>query len=149
MENHGTVTCTRRLEWDAMHRIPRHESKCAAFHGHRYAAELTCLAPLDDRGRVIDFGGVKERVGGWIDENWDHTAILQRDDPDPAIQLLAASNAAHGRPVYGMDVPPTAEQLAAELARIAQGLLADTGVKLVRLRIWETPNGSAEWTAPA
>ena len=81
----STVTCTRRLEWDAMHRIPRHESKCAAFHGHRYAAELTCLAPLDDRGRVIDFGVVKERVGGWIDENWDHTAILQRDDPDPAI----------------------------------------------------------------
>ena len=143
------ITCTRRIEWDAMHRIPRHESKCAAFHGHRYAAELTCLAPLDDRGRVIDFGVVKERVGGWIDENWDHTAILQRDDPDPAIQLLAASNAAHGRPVYWMDVPPTAEQLAAELARIAQGLLADTGVKLVRLRIWETPNGSAEWTAPA
>ena len=82
-----------------MHRIPRHESKCAAFHGHRYAAELTCLAPLDDRGRVIDFGVVKERVGGWIDENWDHTAILQRDDPDPAIQLLAASNAAQVRAV--------------------------------------------------
>jgi 6-pyruvoyltetrahydropterin/6-carboxytetrahydropterin synthase len=148
MENHGTVTCTRRLEWDAMHRIPRHESKCAAFHGHRYAAELTCLAPLDDRGRVIDFGVVKERVGAWIDDQWDHTAILQRDDPDPAIQLLAASNAAHGRPVYWMDVPPTAEQLAAELARVAQGLLADTGVRLVRVRIWETPNGSAEWTAP-
>jgi 6-pyruvoyltetrahydropterin/6-carboxytetrahydropterin synthase len=149
MENQGTVTCTRRLEWDAMHRIPRHESKCAAFHGHRYAAELTCLAPLDDRGRVIDFSVVKERVGGWIDDNWDHTAILQRDDPDPAIQLLAASNAGYGRPVYWMDVPPTAEQLAAELARIAQGLLADTGVKLVRVRIWETPNGSAEWTAPS
>lgn len=149
MENQGTVTCTRRLEWDAMHRIPRHESKCAAFHGHRYAAELTCLAPLDDRGRVIDFSVVKERVGGWIDDNWDHTAILQRDDPDPAIQLLAASNAAHGRPVYWMDVPPTAEQLAAELARVAQDLLADTGVKLVRVRIWETPNGSAEWTAPS
>jgi len=147
MENQGTVTCTRRLEWDAMHRIPRHESKCAAFHGHRYAAELTCLAPLDDRGRVIDFSVVKERVGGWIDDNWDHTAILQRDDPDPAIQLLAASNAAYGRPVYWMDVPPTAEQLAAELARVAQDLLADTGVKLVRVRIWETPNGSAEWTA--
>ncbi|RME25899.1 MAG: hypothetical protein D6798_07880, partial [Deltaproteobacteria bacterium] len=30
------VTCTRRLEWDSMHRIPRHESKCRAFHGHRY-----------------------------------------------------------------------------------------------------------------
>ncbi|MSQ00437.1 MAG: 6-carboxytetrahydropterin synthase [Myxococcales bacterium] len=140
------VTCTRRLEWDAMHRIPRHESKCAAFHGHRYAAEITACAPeLDDRGRVVDFGVIKERVGGWIDQNWDHTAILMRGDPDPAIGVLAASNAAHGRPVYWMDDPPTAENIVAALAGVAQRLLADTGVEVVRVRLWETPNGSAEW----
>lgn len=129
-----------------MHRIPRHESKCAAFHGHRYAAELTCAAPLDDRGRVIDFGVVKALVGGWIDEHWDHTAILMRNDPDPAVALLAASNAAHGRPVYWLDLPPTAEVIVAELARVAAALLVPTGVRLVRIRLWETPNGSAEWS---
>lgn len=134
-----------------MHRIPRHESKCAAFHGHRYAAEITCVlvteAGLDDRGRVVDFGVVKERVGGWIDAHWDHTAILMEGDPDPAIQALAASNAAHGRPVYWMELPPTAETIAAELAEVASRLLADTGVTVVRVRVWETPNGSAEWVA--
>jgi 6-pyruvoyltetrahydropterin/6-carboxytetrahydropterin synthase len=131
-----------------MHRIPRHESKCAAFHGHRYAAEITCLAEaLDDRGRVVDFGVVKALVGGWIDTNWDHTAILMKGDPDPAIQLLAASNAAHGRPVYWMERPPTAETIAEELATVAMRLLADTGVTVVSVRVWETPNGSAEWTA--
>ncbi len=139
------TTCTRRLEWDAMHRIPRHESKCAAFHGHRYAAEITCEAGLDDRGRVIDFGVVKERVGAWIDAHWDHTAILMEGDPDPAVPALAASNAAHGRPVFWMSRPPTAEVLAEELACIAQELLADTGVTVTVVRIWETPNGSAEW----
>ncbi len=142
----SNVTCTRRLEWDAMHRVPRHESKCAAFHGHRYAAEITCDAPsLDDRGRVIDFGVVKERVGGWIDANWDHTAILMRDDPDPCCVAVIASNAAHGRPVYLLDGPPTAEVIVSELARVAQELLADTGVTVVAIRLWETPNGSAEW----
>ena len=140
------ITCTRRLAWDAMHRIPRHESKCAAFHGHRYTADITCLAPLDDRGRVVDFGVVKERVGGWIDRTWDHTAILMRGDPDPAVQALAASNEQHGRPVYWTDQPPTAEVLAAELARVAQELLADTGVEVVTVRVWETPNGWAEWS---
>ncbi len=131
-----------------MHRIPRHESKCAAFHGHRYAAEITCLTEaLDDRGRVVDFGVVKERVGGWIDDHWDHTAILMEGDPDPAVQALAASNAAHGRPVYWMASPPTAETIAAELGRIATELLADTGVTVVRVRVWETPNGSAEWVS--
>ena len=142
------LTCTRRLEWDAMHRIPRHESKCRAFHGHRYAAEISCEAPeLDDKGRVIDFGVVKEVVGGWIDENWDHTAILMRGDPDPAVEALAGSNAAHGRPVYWLDRPPTAEVIVAELARVASELLREHGVKVVRVRLWETPNGSAEWTA--
>ena len=142
------ITCTRRLEWDAMHRIPRHESKCRAFHGHRYAAEITCLAPeLDALGRVVDFGVVKERVGGWIDQHWDHTAILMRGDPDPAAQALAEANERHGRPVYWLERAPTAEVIVAELARVAAELLADTGVTVVRIRLWETPNGSAEWEA--
>ena len=143
------VTCTRRLEWDAMHRIPRHESKCAAYHGHRYAAEIVCAADeLDDRGRVIDFGVVKELVGGWIDARWDHTAVLMRGDPDPAVAAIAASNEAHGRPIYWLDAPPTAENLVIELARVAGELLAARGVRVVAIRLWETPNGSAEWRAP-
>ena len=93
------------------------------------------------------FRSVKALVGGWIDTNWDHTAILMKGDPDPAIQLLAASNAAHGRPVYWMERPPTAETIAEELATVAMRLLADTGVTVVSVRVWETPNGSAEWTA--
>ena len=142
------IPCTRRLEWDAMHRIPRHESKCAAFHGHRYVAELTVAAPeLDALGRVIDFGVVKQLVGGWIDQHWDHTAILMRTDPDPAIEAITTSNAAHGRPVYWLDAHPTAENIVAELARVTTGLLADTGVRVVRIRLWETPNASAEWVS--
>ena len=139
--------CSRRLEWDAMHRIPLHESKCKAFHGHRYAAEVTCVADqLDHLGRVVDFSVIKERVGSWIDDKWDHTAILMRGDDDPAVAVLAASNAAHGRPVYWLDVHPTAENIAAELGRVAGELLADTGVRVVKIRLWETPNAWVEWT---
>lgn len=142
------IRCTRLLAWDAMHRIPLHESKCAAFHGHRYTAEVTCEAPqLDDRGRVVDFGVIKQLVGGWIDARWDHTAILMKGDPDPAVTAIASSNAAHGRPVYWLDAPPSAEHLAAELARVAQELLQDTGVQVVRVKLWETPNCYAEWLA--
>lgn len=141
------ITCTRRLEWDAMHRIPRHESKCAAFHGHRYAAEITVTAPvLDSRGRVVDFGVIKARVGHFINTRWDHTALLMKGDPDPAVPALIASNAAAGRPVYLLDAPPTAEVIAAELGKIAAELLADTGVTVVRVRLWETPNAWAEWS---
>ncbi|MBN2799723.1 MAG: 6-carboxytetrahydropterin synthase [Deltaproteobacteria bacterium] len=140
------VSCTRRIEWDAMHRIPRHESKCRAYHGHRYAAEITChTEELDDRGRVIDFGVVKELVGGWVDREWDHTAILMRGDPEPAIQAIAEANERLGRPVYWLDAPPSAENIVAELARVANELLEGTGVEVVEIRLWETPNGSATW----
>lgn len=138
------LTCTRRIEWDAMHRIPRHESKCRAFHGHRYVAEITCDAPeLDDRGRVVDFGVIKERVGGWVDQHWDHTAILMRGDPEAG--PVAEANARLGRPVFWLEHPPTAEVIVAHLAQVAQVLLEDTGVTVVAIRLWETPNGSAEW----
>ena len=141
-----TVSMTRRIEWDAMHRIPRHESKCRAFHGHRYVAEITCTAPtLDELGRVIDFGVVKDVVGGWVDRNWDHTAILMRGDPDPAVSFIVASNEEHGRPVYWLDSSPTAENIVSELARVAAELLGPFGVRVARIRLWETPNGSAEW----
>ncbi len=130
-----------------MHRIPRHESKCAAWHGHRYAAEITCTAPgLDDRGRIIDFGVIKSEVGAWIDQHWDHTAIVMAGDPDPALPAIEASNAAAGRPIYKLAVPPTAENIVAELARVAGDLLAPHGVEVVAVRLWETPNGRADWT---
>lgn len=141
-------TCTRVLAWDAMHRVPRHESKCAAFHGHRYTAEVTCAAEaLDDRGRVVDFGVVKQKLGAWVDERWDHTAILLRGDPDPAAQAVATSNAQHGRPVYWMDVHPTAENIAAELGRVAEQLLNRDGLRVVHVRVYETPNCWADWSA--
>jgi 6-pyruvoyltetrahydropterin/6-carboxytetrahydropterin synthase len=131
-----------------MHRVPLHESKCRAFHGHRYVAEVSVVAEqLDEAGRIVDFGVIKERVGGWIDRNWDHTAILMRGDADPACQAIGALNAEAGRPVYWLDSAPTAENIVAELARVSAKLLRSTGVEVVRIRLWETPNGAAEWTS--
>jgi 6-pyruvoyltetrahydropterin/6-carboxytetrahydropterin synthase len=141
------ITCTRRLEWDAMHRIPGHEGVCRCYHGHRYAVEITCAADaLDHCGRVVDFGVIKALVGAWIDANWDHTAILMKGDPDPSVPHVAEANARMGKPVYWLDAPPTAENLVAVLATVAGELLADSGVRVERLRLWETPNCSAEWT---
>ncbi len=50
------ISCTRRIEFDAAHRVMRHEGKCKHLHGHRYALEATFSASgLDALGRVIDF----------------------------------------------------------------------------------------------
>ncbi len=59
------LTITRRLEFDAGHRIPHHGGQCRHLHGHRYAIELTVQGPVHeshgqaDDGMVIDFGDIK------------------------------------------------------------------------------------------
>ena len=48
-----------------------------------------------------------------------------------------------------MKAPPTAENIVGELATVTRKLLEGTEVQVARIRLWETPNGSAEWFAPA
>lgn len=134
------ITVTRRLEWDAMHRVPGHDGACKAFHGHRYRAEITCQGDVPENGMIIDFGAIKAVVGSWIDQNWDHTAILYHLDQDPAVAAIKASNASYGRPVYEMTSPPTAENIAAELLKIASALLERFGISVTSVRVYETPN---------
>jgi 6-pyruvoyltetrahydropterin/6-carboxytetrahydropterin synthase len=137
-------TCTRRLEFDAAHRVTRHESKCRNLHGHRYAVEITVEADgLDECGRVVDFGEVKSIVGTWIDERWDHGTLLHPDDVD-----LHALCDASGWRHYTMSSEPTAENIAAELGRVAGELLAGRGLRIVRVRVYETPNCWADWLGP-
>ncbi len=139
-----TLTCTRRLEFDAAHRVPGHEHKCRYLHGHRYAVEATFVADdgtLDGVGRVIDFGVIRERLGTWIDTHWDHTTILA--DEDKALGHAVA--ALTGQEIYYLPTPPTAEYLAAYLLeRICPELFAGSGVRCISIRIQETPNCRAE-----
>ena len=141
----GTVTCIQRLAWDALHRLAEHGGKCEAFHGHRYVAEIECSGELDDVGRVGDFSVIKSEVGGWINANWDHTGIFARSDEDHAIQAIAESNSRYGRPVFLLEHPPSAENIAAALADVARDLLRPHHVNVISVRVWETPNSSGRW----
>jgi 6-pyruvoyltetrahydropterin/6-carboxytetrahydropterin synthase len=136
----NTTTVTRLLEFDAGHRLLNHESKCAHAHGHRYRAEVTCTAPnLDKVGRVIDFGVIKQHLGQWIDDNWDHAFLVNRDD-DITLEYLRRTGQRHW-PVEG---EPSAEILARVLFFKALELLSGHGVTVTSVKLWETPNCFAE-----
>jgi 6-pyruvoyltetrahydropterin/6-carboxytetrahydropterin synthase len=135
------ITCTRVLAFDAAHRVLRHESKCATLHGHRYTVEITCEANhLDRVGRVIDFGKVKEYVGTWIDNHWDHTTLVNRADTVLMDMVCADSRDNGKRPPYIFSGEPTAENIATELLAIATELLSKTGIRVAHVRVYETPN---------
>ena len=137
-----TLTCTRRIEFDAGHRIMEHESKCKYLHGHRYAIEATFAAnDLDKLGRVIDFGSVREVLGAWIDEHWDHTTILSEKDKELG-DLLAAKT---GQKIYYMQKNPTAENMAEYLLdTVCPRLFTGKDARCTRIRLYETPNCYAD-----
>lgn len=136
------ICCTRRLEFDAAHRVLRHESKCRHLHGHRYAVEASFeAAALDALGRVVDFGVVKERLGAWIDEHWDHATILAEQDR----ALGEAIEAQTGQRVYYLEGNPTAEHMARYLLEsVCPSLFEASGVTCTRIRLYETPNCYAD-----
>ena len=126
------ITVTRQIGFDAGHRILNHEGKCRNLHGHRYLAEITCMATdtsneLDPLGRVIDFSLVKGMVGGWINAYWDHNMIFNRQDPVLRLALEQTMDWPEGllgpKEPYVMECNPTAENMACELWRVAAGIL--------------------------
>lgn len=135
-------TCTRRLEFDAAHRVMQHESKCRHLHGHRYVVEATFEAiVLDKLGRVIDFGVIQQLLGGWINEHWDHATILFDAD-----HTLGSAIEAHtGQKVFYLHNNPTAENMAAFLLEeVCPSLFSNHNVRCLRIRLWETPNCYAD-----
>ena len=139
---HPATTCTRILEFDAAHRVLRHESKCATLHGHRYKVEITCSADtLDLVGRVVDFGVIKERVGGWIDRVWDHSTIVNAEDTSLLMWCTHEAAEQGKRRPYVMPSEPTAENMARLLLGKSRELLKDVpGLYVLEVKVWETPN---------
>jgi 6-pyruvoyltetrahydropterin/6-carboxytetrahydropterin synthase len=132
-----TITATRKIEFDAAHRVNQHESKCKYLHGHRYVLEVTAEAPeLDALGRVVDFGVLKEKLGGWIDANWDHTTILWETDRELG-ELIASQT---GQVIYYLPQNPTAENMAKYILREICPTLFDAPLKIVKVTLRETPN---------
>lgn len=137
---------TRKFTFDSAHRVLGHEGKCRHLHGHRYEAEVTVQSKeLDNLGRVIDFSILKERIGGWIDEHWDHNILLHRNDP-----LLARDVFDEKAPYVmgigldqGYPINPTAENIAKDLFYQAQILLPE--LTIVNVRIYETANCYADY----
>jgi len=138
----GLRYCTRKLEFDAAHRVMLHESKCRNLHGHRYVVEVTaCSMGLDELGRVIDFGVIKAVFGKWLDEKWDHGTIVNTNDGE-IINLCNEQN----WKLYILPSNPTAENMAEYLYMKSNELLTPYGVKTAAIRVYETPNCWADFS---
>lgn len=137
-----SLTIMRRIKFCAGHRLYGHGGKCEHFHGHNYVADFFVQGDEQDSvGRVIDFSDLKKRVKGWIDEHWDHSFLIHKDDENArkALEMVEPCR------FFVMPYNPTAENMAKylleEMSPIA---LADSGARATQVRIWETEEAFAE-----
>lgn len=136
------TTATKRFEIDAGHRLLLHEGKCHNLHGHRYAFEVEVEGDVHLDGMVLDFGLLKQSLGGWLDANWDHALLLEIGDPlakavkrcDPELRVVLLPKA------------PSAENLARLLLHeaVVAVMRISKEARVVRVRCWETPTCYAE-----
>ena len=140
---------TRRLEFDAGHRIPNHKSQCRHLHGHRYAIEITLSGDIitnegiSEQGMVMDFADVKRIASEQLVDAWDHAFLAYRGDKQVCDFLATLP----GHRTVILDVVPTAEnlaQLAFDILDPAYQDVYGNHLRLERIRIYETPNNWAD-----
>ena len=143
------VCVTKMFKIDASHMLPDYDGKCANLHGHTYTLITTFTGPVDPAsGMVIDFGFIKELVGGNIVEELDHSCLNDIDwklygDLDADYQTAGFE-----------DSMPTAENMVVAIAHRIQALMHDNayshlciGVALRAVHLYETADSYASWLA--
>jgi 6-pyruvoyltetrahydropterin/6-carboxytetrahydropterin synthase len=127
---------SRAIEFCYGHRLLDYDGKCRHLHGHNGKAVVTLeSATLDPLGMVVDFGRLKQVLGGWIDQHLDHKMLLHRDDP--MLPLLREQ----GEPIFVMDANPTAENI----ARLIFDQAARAGFPVIEVQLWETESCHASY----
>lgn len=146
------LTITRKLEFDAGHRIPDHKSQCRNLHGHRYTLEITLIGNVieqegcSDNGMIMDFSDVKTLAKQHLVDVWDHAFLAYAKDKD-VLEFLASIP---GHKTVIIDSIPTVENLARAAFNILKSAYQDrygTGLRLHKVVLHETPNCWAEITA--
>jgi 6-pyruvoyltetrahydropterin/6-carboxytetrahydropterin synthase len=146
------LTITRKLEFDAGHRIPDHKSQCRNLHGHRYTVEITLVGNVieqegsSDNGMIMDFSDVKTLAKQYLVDVWDHAFLVY--EKDKAVREFLDGLPGHKTVV--IDRIPTVENLAQtafDILKVAYQDRYGTGLKLYKLVLHETPNCWAEITA--
>ena len=108
----------------AGHALRNYRGKCENVHGHNYRAEVTLRgAELDAIGLLVDFVELKRVVHAVLDR-MDHQWL----NDFPPFDALNPSAENMARYIYD---------------EVSAGLKTKEGVRVARVRLWETDTASA------
>ena len=148
------LTITRKLEFDAGHRIPDHNSQCRNLHGHRYTLLITLTGEVvdqegrSDNGMIMDFSDIKALANSHLVDLWDHAFLVYRND----LPVRAFLDSLPDHKTVVLDRVPTVEnlaQIAFDILKRAYAGRYGSNLALTGITLYETPNCWAEITDPA
>ncbi len=119
---------------------------CLNIHGHSYKVEVTVGSDkLNEQEMVIDFYHIKAALKELIDNQLDHSFIIDKNDP-----LYPKFKENFGfLKLFVVDFCPTAEALAKFIYEFLENKLEEAGlledIKVVKVVVWETETGKAEY----
>src|SRR6185503_7110188 len=139
------ISFTKRyIDLPFAHRQPHHNGHCAMIHGHSWGIEFEFTAQRwDECGFVVDFGSLKW-LKEWIDAMFDHTLVLNADDPYLKSFQIALEGTANIKVVPDC----SSEGLAIFIFQTVADLLWKTEqgrVSLLRVTVFEDSKNSATY----
>ena len=139
-------------DFPCAHRQHRHAGNCSLIHGYSRSFKFTFAAAQQDRcGFVVDFGGLKW-LKLWLEDNFDHTLLLEHDDPlmPQLTKIHQAGGCKIVVPPYGVGMEGTAQWLL-EVAQAGLDSRMDPGrkVQVVSVEARENRKNSAVYHNPA
>lgn len=140
------IKITKIFRFEMAHAICGYPGKCKNIHGHSYILHVTVAKSLRDDGFipapgfVLDFKELKIIVNEKVIEELDHRLVLS----DEYLKLNSAFVPAEN--IFEWKAEPSAENILIHVKQqIEMALPAE--IKLVKLKLYETSDSYAEWTA--
>lgn len=138
------ILITKIVNFETAHAIHGYSGACKNIHGHSYELHVTIASVNNSNdyipapGFLIDFKEIKNIVNSTITVNFDHKIILSKNfiEANPALPSLEN--------IFLWDFEPTAENMLVFIKNCLNDHLP-IGIKLVRLKLFETKNSYAEW----
>jgi 6-pyruvoyltetrahydropterin/6-carboxytetrahydropterin synthase len=140
------ISITKKFYFEMAHALDGYNGACRNIHGHSYELHVTIKASshLDDYlsppGFLIDFKLLKQLVKLTVIEKFDHKLVLSKTFLNRYPGIISQKN------LEILEFEPSVENLLIYVQNSISKALPSI-VKLRALKLYETKDSYAEWTA--
>ena len=140
------ISITKIFRFETAHAIHQYQGSCKNIHGHSYELHVTVKAKqsneeyVDGLGIILDFKELKAIVQSQVVKLLDHKLLLSK------AYLAESKNEFKQDELVIFEVEPTAENILIFSRDQIRQVLPDH-IQLYSLKLWETRDSYAEWSA--